>query len=288
LKIAYINRKEYGKYFAQRLREYFEVDEFEHYEQCHPENYDCIFIEYIGVDAINASKQKHKNLIIRTHGLEIYQTNCDEVNWENVTLLTMSKAQEDIFKSKFKGRPKFGLLPCTAMPEKFNLRTEKNNKVALLGNITGRKGEDSIPDFLLKYPDKHVYHIGEVCLYGGSVDEYVKWRVKRDGTSDRYHYEGKRDFSDINKWLDDKSYIWLPSIAEGYPRVIMEGMLKGLCPIVRRYNGSQDTFGSNWTYDTLDEIQKIFDSEYTPELYRKWILEKTSFESQLEYIKEIL
>jgi len=277
-KIAYVASDYIEKrIFINALRKYFVVHQFRSYETIkNPDEYDIVFTES---EIVVPSQRKFKNLMTLSRGVEVYTNKYRKVNWDNVTWLwTLQPHQEAYFRRRnFESRPQhFGVLPVPAPLNEFTLRKEPevNNKVALIANITDRKGTADIPDFLLKYPDLHIYHLGQVCLYGDPVREYVRWRLERDGTTDRYHWQKHIPQGRLDAWLEDKTYIWLPSISEGFSRAILEGMCKGLKPIVKEFAGAREIWMPESLYDTTDQIQTILDTPYEPEKYRKFVEER--------------
>ena len=291
MKIAYVYRPYlYSNLLTEGLiKKGIDVISFKHFKEIkNPENYDVIYIESIGADAIIASKIGHKNIIVLTRGVGVYESRIDRIKWCNIkTLFFLQQHQLDYFKRRWgniKIPMKLGILPIPAPLKQFTLRKDKNitNKVALIANITDRKGTAYIPDFLQMYPDLTIHHLGQVCLYGNPVREYVRWRLKRDGTANRYFWKKHIPQKDLNNWLEDKTYIWLPSISEGFCRALIEGHSKGLKPIIKNYAGAETIWDNTFLYDRLDQIKRILDLPYEPERYRDYIDNKFNKEKVAE------
>ncbi len=297
MNLAYIMRPYlYRDILVKEMRKEFKVDVFSYLKEIsNPENYDVIYVEGVNGESLKASQLSLiKKLIIFTTGVEIYQAKMDRLNWNVVDRLCfLSKHQLDYFKMRWGDRCKpkhLSVLPLPCPHEHFLLRKKpvRNNKVALIANITDRKGTYQIPRFLRMFPKMEIHHLGEVCLYGDPVREFVRWKLAKDGNSNRYFWQKHIDFSKVNNWLEDKAYIWLPTISEGFNRAVMEGMCKGLMPIVRRFAGSDDIWMQEFLYDEMSEIPKIMEKKYEPEKYRNYVVEKYHPSKIMEKFKTFL
>jgi len=257
-------------------------------------NYDIVYVESIGGESLEASQVSLKKLIVFTRGVGVYQAHLNRLNWENIDRACfLSKHQLNYCQRRWGEvcKPKhFSVLPLPCPYKHLSLRKKpvKNNKVALIANITDRKGTYQIPKFLRMFPELEIYHLGTVCLYGDPVREFVRWRLEKDGNSNRYHWQKYIDFSKINSWLEDKTYIWLPTICEGFNRSVMEGMCKGLMPIVRRFAGSDDIWMQESLYDEMDEIKGIISKPYEPKKYRDFVIERYSPDKIIKIFKTFI
>jgi hypothetical protein len=255
--------------------------------------YDLVFVEFIGENAIIASHDTApKKLVIRTHGVEVYEANLNAVRWENVDIFgALTHHQAQYFQAQLtQTKPKrYAILPLPAMSNLFKLRTDKPTKdIALCGHITGRKGHDQIPAFLSRYPEYHIHVLGKTALYGGPVWEFAQWNVARLGMSDHLRHIGQIGHDEVPEWFRTKTFVWMPSIEEAQSRVLMEGMLCGLTPIIRRWAGADELWPEENIYDDIDDIQRILDMPYEPEKYRQYILDRFSYEKVSEIYKEVL
>lgn len=296
MKIAYVNRQYlYRDILVKEMRKEFKVDVSNYFKEVrNPENYDVVYVESLNGNSLEASQLSLKKLIVFTRGVGVYQAKLDRLNWGNIDRICfLSRHQLDYFKARWGDRCKpkhLSVLPLPCPYEHFPLRKKpvKNNKVALIANITDRKGTYQIPRFLRMFPELKIHHLGEVCLYGDPVREFVRWKLDKDGNSNRYYWQKHIDFNQINGWLEDKTYIWLPTISEGFNRAVMEGMCKGLMPIVRRFAGSDDIWMKESLYDEMSEIKSIIKKKYEPEKYRNYVKEKYHPSKIMEKFKTFL
>lgn len=297
MKILYLSRAYlYRDIIVKGLRgEGHHVDAYDWiHEAKNPKDYDFVYVEAIDKNALETAAKGVKRLALFTRGVEVYEASLYKLNWVNIDrLVFLSQHQVDYFKMRYghQFKPKaISVLPLPCPYKYFPMRKNptRNNKVALVANITDRKGTYQIPRFLQMFPDLHIYHLGEICKYGNPVAEFVRWRLERDGTANRYHREKHIPFADMPKWYQDKTYIWLPSISEGFCRAVMEGMCEGLMPIVRRFAGADGIWTQESLYDEMSEIPKIIEKEYTPQKYRDYVIEKYSPDKIIEIFKTFL
>jgi hypothetical protein len=291
MRIAYISSERANDYYqevATVLEQFGEMTHYESARDCSLNNFDMVFVEFIGENAIIASHDTSpKTLIIRTHGVEVYEANLNAVRWENVDVFgVLTNHQFQFFnEQRLQSRPKrWAVLPLPAMVKQFQPKSSNYTKdVGLIGHITGRKGHDQIPLFLKEYPEYHVHVLGKTCLYGGPVWEFAKWNVHRMGMDGHLHYQKHLSHDEVPGWFQSKSYVWLPSIEEAQSRVLMEGMLCGLTPIIRRWAGAEELWPPENIYDDISDIGRILEMPPDPDRYRKWILDRFGF----NVVKEI-
>lgn len=131
------------------------------------------------------------------------------------------------------------------------------------------------------------------CFIAGSVQDEVIYRYMQqmiDVLGLREHIQFCGRISDINAWLDDKHFIFSTSVVEGHPVSVIEGMAKGLKPIIHNYLGDASSFvGGNHVYNTVNEAVALFmEEEYRPEAYRRVVEQQFSLEGQLQKIEAVV
>lgn len=295
--VAVVAKNPYIRAMAKRVDEDrdYQIDLFEKYSRVRIyKNYDTIYIYHIGYEALMASQTKHKRLIIHMSGVEPYVGTVRRITWENVDVLVgLQQHQIDYFKEHWGERcplKSWEILNVPAIDTIFTLKDTNNinNNVAVVANLTGRKGEDMIPEFLRRYSTLNIHHIGKTCLYGASAEEFINWQVKRDNNEHRYKRYKQVPFGRMNEWLEDKTYLFHPSICEGFGRTIVECMTKGIKPIIRRYPGSEELWGTENTFDNFKDIDRILENGINPKKYKKYVMDKYGFDKTVEKFKNIL
>lgn len=296
MNIAYLHSSKknwYNEKTYEILSSYGKVTRFDSYgPETNFKNFDIIFIEFLTINAVNISLKKEKNqkVMIRTHGIEIYEFNFDKTNLESVDwILTLTEHQKKYFNSKLKDnnftKSDLFFLPAPYDELKLKKNLSKNNNIAFPAHITGRKGHDQIVEFLKKYPDYHIHVLGDICAYGGPVWEYVNWNLKKINLHKNLTWIKKQGWEAMNEWYEKMSYVWLPSVQEGQSRVLMEGMCKGLTPIARNWAGSHELWPKDCIYEEINDIGKILKNEFNPIEQRKYIMEKFNHKDIKEKFK---
>lgn len=258
------------------------------------DKYDIIFVEGIGKNAIKASQLEHKNVMIRTTGVELYVSKVHHVYWPNVKwLLAYSQYQIDYFKEVWCARrceaQNYGVLPQVALPEKFLLKTQNHpDNIAVIANITGRKNLQEIPVLLERYKTKKVFHLGKVCAYGAPIMDYIRYRTRRDKVTNRYFYQKIIDYGRVDNWLNQMNYIWLPSIQESFNRSICEGMLKGMTPIIKHFGGAETLWPSEFLYDNVSEIGSILRKKVDVKKMRQYVIDRYGINKILERFNKFI
>lgn len=110
--------------------------------------------------------------------------------------------------------------------------------------------------------------------------EYLEKDLKLEGHV--FWYKDKVE--DMNEWLEDKDYFYIPSIKEAFSYATAEAMSKGIKPIINNWEGSKETWG-NYVCETQAQILfEFLKGKYTPEEYRQFVVDNYS---QDRYLKEL-
>ena len=92
----------------------------------------------------------------------------------------------------------------------------------------------------------------------------------------------------IDEWFADKHYIVSTSVIESQGMGILEGMARGLKPVVHNFPGAEQTFTGRYLFNTAEEFcQQILSTEYHPQQYRHYVEEKYPLTEQIRRIREI-
>jgi glycosyltransferase involved in cell wall biosynthesis len=111
-----------------------------------------------------------------------------------------------------------------SLPERYAL---------FVGKMESRKGLHYLFDALRKKP------IDLVVVGGGPDFEQLVGLAARFGLSKKVHFLGPVDFEDLRQIYSGASFLIIPSIAEGLPLVMLEGMSSGLPVVASKLSGME-------------------------------------------------
>ena len=180
-------------------------------------------------------------------------------------------------------------LPNAINLKRFSLSEKpQGKKVAYVGALNLKK---NIP-FLLQCMYELLDYDGGYTLHCAGrfqdkvVKNYCEHIIEVLGLEDNVFFEGHQE--KINEWLQDKSFIVCPSLVEGHPVSVMEGMACGLKPLIHNFPGVETFFPPEFIFNTsLEFTQKILDKGYEPGRYREWVKKNYSFEQQAAIIESV-
>jgi glycosyltransferase involved in cell wall biosynthesis len=110
-----------------------------------------------------------------------------------------------------------GAVSDNSILEKRNLPI--NSKFLFVGRYERRKGIEELMQVVTAMPDLEISFVGSIP---------PSKKIKRSNI----HYYGEvKEVSALNKILDEHTFIVAPSLSEGMPNVLLEGMSRGLIPI---------------------------------------------------------
>ncbi len=94
---------------------------------------------------------------------------------------------------------------------------------------------------------------------------------------------------DVNAFLEDKNFILSTSLWEGNQNAVLEGMAKGIKPLVHAWIGAEELYGPVAIYGNTAELrQALNNGDYSSREYRKWIEEHFSLPKRLARIEEMI
>ena len=94
---------------------------------------------------------------------------------------------------------------------------------------------------------------------------------------------------DIDKFLDDKQYIISTSLWEGTHLSVLEGMAKGLKPLIYNWPGSENIYSREWLFNCPGDLQWKFRAEkYDSSEYRRWVQKRYSLAARQKRIDDLI
>jgi len=256
---------------------------------------DTIWLEWAGKLSIDISnRKKEKKIILRLHSYEYFCGFYSQINWNNIDdLIFIGENIRDYvidknFKKKFKTN--IHVFHNFVNTNKFTLKKDSTNKsLAFISTLRHCK---NIPfllqcfvNLLLKDPYFTLHIAGDyqdwksphIQMENTEISHYIHHLINELNLNDKIFFYGNID--NVNNWLEDKSYIISTSLREGMPINILEGMSKGLMPVVHNFPGARDFYPNEYIFNTLDEfISIIMKLKLEPSLYRSIVVDNYSIE----------
>lgn len=241
---------------------------------------DAAWFEWGNGPIIPASKlPKTCRIICRVHRCEIYGTEARSVNWNNVDdLILVSPKFVDEFKAHIEANiesmTRVHVIPNALDIEKFSYRDKP--KGFEIAHIT-RFHPDKNPVLMLYIMQELVKRDKRYrCHVAGHIQDMVQFQyfqhmVDTLGLQENILYDGR--VNDIQSWLDDKHFLLSTSVVESQGVGIMEGMAKGLKPVIHNNFGNPSChFSEKYIFNTIDEaVEMILSDDFHPGEYRDFI-----------------
>ncbi|ABP67272.1 Methyltransferase type 11 [Caldicellulosiruptor saccharolyticus DSM 8903] len=236
---------------------------------------------------------REKKIICRIHRYEAFTNYIFQVEWENVDkVIFVASHILNIVNSKLGGkiREKSIIIPNSINLQKYNFRDRKKGfNIAYVGYLNYRKS----PNMLLQLIGKltQIDKRYRLFIAGEFQDEenmtYFEYLTKEMGLNDYVIFEGWQ--KDINTWLEDKDYILSCSIFEGHPVGIMEGMAKGIKPVIHNFVGARDIYPKEWLWNSINEaVSMIIEEKYNSIEYRRFVENNYGYDKQLNEIIKVI
>jgi len=206
-------------------------------------SFDLIYVKgFSGWDLLQQRKKRKLKtgpILVNFHGLEMFQAPASfgerlksyllksPVKWnlEHADYcisyggkITSILEKNGISKSKIIVIP--GAVSDTFLLEKRKLPV--NSKFLFVGRYERRKGIEELMQVITSLPNLEVSFVGSIP---------PSKKIKRNNI----HYYGEvKEVNTLNEILDEHTFIIAPSLSEGTPNVLLEGMSRGLIPIATR------------------------------------------------------
>jgi hypothetical protein len=257
---------------------------------------DIAWLEWCTPQAVVASQMpKVCRLVVRLHRYEAFRPWPGQVRWENVDALVAVGNQAVVDRLKLSApaidrRTRIVMIPNGVDLDRFAFRDRPRGKnLACLGYINARKN----PGLLIQAfhrlhaldPEYRLFFAGNF-QDDGLLEDYVRGLVDELGLAHAVHFEPWQ--TDAAAWLEDKHYLVTASIGEGHPVGAIEGMARGLKPVVHAFPGSRGFFPPEYLWRTVDEfVDRVLREPYEPAEYRRFVASKYSLGRQLEGVNSL-
>lgn len=257
---------------------------------------DIIWVEWCTDAAMLVSNMwasdggRRAKIIIRLHRWEAYTDWINHVKWSNVEKLLVVPNPYTLKQLEpLNLGDKIINFPNAVNMERWEFADpQPGKKIAYVGSLNLKK---NIP-FLLQCMKNLLDIDAEYKLYCAGawqdqvVKNYVEHMIDVLGIANNVFFEGHQE--DVQNWLKDKQYIVCPSLVEGHPVAVMEGMAMGLKPLIHNFPGADSFFIQKWLFDVPREFsQDVTCFQFDPKDYRDYIDFNYPFAKQAQQIEAI-
>ncbi len=116
---------------------------------------------------------------------------------------------------------------------------------------------------------------------------YFDQYIRRNGLDDNIKHVGAVE--SVNDWMNDKDYMLCTSMKEALSLPMIEGMAKGIKPVIHNWFGADDVYPSKYVFNTIDEaIEMLTNKEYDSEEYRNFVLKEHNLDNSVKQFLEII
>lgn len=259
---------------------------------------DTVWIEWANELAVKLTNElpllEDKRTICRLHSYEAFAGYASAINWDRVDdlIFVADHIRDQVLRQAPQAAhsTRTHVVPNGIDLERFPLTERTRGKnLAFVGDINYKKG----PMLLLHAFSELVRQDPEYRLsVAGRIQDqryrlYFDQMLKEMGLQRQVRFDGWVD--DIAAWLEDKQYLVSTSVLEGHPVGIMEGMARGLKPVIHNFVGARQIYDDRFIWNTIPEfVQMILADEYDSISYRAFIEERFTLARQLGQIDNII
>ena len=252
---------------------------------------DIVWVEWCTDAALRVSQiQSRGKVVVRLHRWEAYTDWISYIGWHNVDKLLVVPNPYTL--KQLEGLnlgDKIVNFPNAVNLERWKFADPKPGKnIAYVGSMNLKK---NIP-FLLQCMKNLLDIDADYKLYCAGawqdqvVKNYVEHMIDVLSLTDNVFFEGHQE--DVQGWLKDKQYIVCPSLVEGHPVAVMEGMAMGLKPLIHNFPGADTFFKQEWLFGTPRHfVTAVRYTDFEPERYLDYIHSNFPFTRQAKQIEAI-
>ena len=250
----------------------------------HAEKAKVIWCDWGNVDAVKISRFKcDAKKILRIHAWEVFFQIIHHIDFDafDKIIFVADHIKEYLEKRHRRKYDNAVVIPNGVMLDEWeiSLNKERNNKIAMAGNIAEGKGTQLLL-FIAQHLPEYEFHIcGRFAQE--DVAEYFLEKKPDNVIMDSWQY-------DLSDWFKDKTYVISPSIRESQHMAVMEGMAAGLKPLVFDWIGAKKIYDEKWVWNDLESLKSLLVGDYKPHEYRKFIEKNYNFEDKFKEIEGLI
>lgn len=228
---------------------------------------DVIWCEWADSNAIEVQNFTFRGKkILRIHAYEVYDLALysifNPLAFDHI--IFVNKAIQDYFEYQW-GRELTNamILPNYIDTDRFTIADNKksNKNVAVVGQISRKKGIGEILIIASLYPDYKFHLVGDIVDI--DIKRYLEYKSPENIT-----YHGVIPNEKLPAFYADMTYYLNASLRESFGVSIMEAMACGLKPLIRNWIGAENWYRDEWLWSVFPEFTK----KVSPSYYRKHVL----------------
>ncbi len=310
--IAAANNFHFIKDIANKLSEWFDVEMFQLTTSCHAEltckihSADIIWLEWadgININLFKANLFTNKKVILRLHRYELFtprtlaliQQLTDSGDYKKIDkLVFVSEFVRQIGIDKFPWMEEISIvIPNLIDHTKYEFKQrEPGYNLLFLGRTSYVKNMPLLLTFFdeLYQVDRNwkLHIVGDV-----TEKELVYYKdsfIQKTQLQDNIKFYGKLAHEDVIRLMDDMHYIVCTSIFEAHPVGILEGMCRGLKPVIFSFPGAEQIYPAEYLFiDTTGFLERIiYENEYDPQKYHDFVVKNYSIKENIGLYKTLI
>lgn len=144
-----------------------------------------------------------------------------------------------------------------------------------------------ILDALLAADERYHIHIAGP-LQDPGMASYIRMHVDARGITDHVHFYGAVTDEERGRWLDQCSYVLSTRLVDGDWSGVIEGMARGLKPVVHHLPGADELFPPDQLFTRVDEAVEMLTGDVQPVRYRRFAERRYGIEDRVETLVGLL
>ena len=263
---------------------------------------DVIWLEWaneVAIIATNYEGIKGRKVIVRLHRYEAFTDSPKQINWSVVNrLILVAPHMKGILKEtipdieeKVRITVVYNGLDLDKIPFK---ERGAGFDIAWVGYINYKKNPPVALQIMKKLTEglyntdkRYILHIAG-SFQDRCLQDYLMYMVDEMELQDNVKYYGWVD--DMEEFWNDKNYLLHTSIHEAHSYAIMEGMAKGIKPIIANFRGAKELYPKYAIFNTIEEaVNIITDKNYYSNAYMNWVKGRGwTLDNQIKQIKGVI
>jgi glycosyltransferase involved in cell wall biosynthesis len=261
---------------------------------------DVIFGEYIqgGVCHAVLDKNISKPIVMRGIDIDLYFGHYMGLDWDRCkSVLFINDYMKDYTCQRyFAGNHKptkcnidVVKLGINADKWTFNDKSKSHGKtVGWLNNFWSGKGIDLLVQIiykLCKLDNEYNFKVVGSCSEPW-LEQYFEEFIKRNGLKN--NVERIDRVVDVNSWMDNIDFIMSTSMKECQSLPMLEGMAKGIKPIIHHWWDAKQLYPESLVFQSVDEAIEMILHDYDSNYYRNFVEQNYDVKKQANLLLKYL